>query len=302
MKQKGSEPNYHYYFKNQFRPLGSLSMHEVAYFTTPQSYILPIDRPDAYALYLIDEGKGIYTIGGKEFPVKEYDIFAMYPGIPVRCESDKTDPLKMFALSFDGVDARLLLNAAGFEPKNPVRTLEHKTAMSVSRIYDFLYTWRGPEIFSSTQATASIYALMSELVKTVSLDHSAIPPGWTGTVHFQKALDFIAANYSKPIGVKDIANNVNLSRSRLYSIFMQQIFISPQQYLTEYRIKEAVRLLDRGEVSIKEISTATGFEDQLFFSRIFKQIVGKTPTSYIKELSDSAGFQNKKRVKKLKER
>jgi|GEM_PF-1162841 len=299
MIKSGSEPAYHYYYKNKFRPLGSLSMHEIAYFTTPSSYVLPIECSDVYALYLIDEGNGIYTVGDKEFPVKEYDIFAMYPGVPIKCESDKSTPLKMFALSFDGVDARLLLNAAGFEPKNPVRTLDHNTAMSVSRVYDFLYTWRGQEIFSATQATATIYALMSALVKTVSLDHSSIPPGWTGTVHFQKALDYITANYYKPISVKDIANHINLSRSRLYSIFMQQMYISPQQYLTEYRIKKAVRLLEQGHDSIKEVSTATGFDDQLFFSRVFKQITGKNPSNYIK---DNVGVKKHRRVRKNKER
>jgi len=275
---------YHYYFKNQFRPLGSLSMHEVAYFTCPGSYILPIEKPDAYAIYIVDEGKGIYTLGGTEFPIKEYDIFVMYPDISVRCVSDKKKPLKMFALSFDGIDARLLLNAAGFEPKKPVRTLDHHMAVQLSKVIDGIYEWRRQEVYSTVQSTALIYLLMSALVKTVSWDQSSMPPGWTGTVHFQKALDFIINNYMKPINVVDIANHVNLSRSRLYQVFMQQIFIPPQQYLTEYRIREAIRLLQKRGSSIKEIALAVGIEDQLYFSRLFKQITGKSPREYMKNL------------------
>jgi len=69
-------------------------------------------------------------------------------------------------------------------------------------------------------------------------------------VYFHKALNFIAENYGKPITVKDIAAHVNLSQSRLYRIFMQQVFIPPKQYLTEYRIREARTLLEKRRTSI----------------------------------------------------
>jgi AraC-like DNA-binding protein len=280
------EPVYHYFFKNQYRPLGSLSLHEVAYFSCPESYVLPLERPDAYAVYLVDEGKGVYTLGGTEFRVKEYDIFAMYPDVQVCCVSDSTEPLKMFALSFNGVDARLMLNAAGFEPKNPVRTLDPHFAGQVAKVFDGIYVWRGQEIYSTVQSTAMIYLMLSALVKNASLDQSAMPPGWTGVVHFQKALDFIAKNYSKPINVSDISDHVNLSRSRLYRVFMQQIFISPQQYLTEYRIREAIRYLERGKGSIKEIADFVGIEDQVYLSSMFKKVTGKSPKNYMKGIQE----------------
>jgi len=279
------EPTYHFYFKNQFRPLASLSLHEVASFSCPESYILPLEKADAHALYLVCKGEGMYTMNDTEFHVKENDIFVMYPNVPVCCVADKADPWELLTLSFDGADARLLLNAAGFEPKRPVRSLDMLTAESVSKVITAVYSWRGQEIFSLAQSTACIYALLSALVKTSSWDQNVMPPGWTGTVQFQKALDFITANYSKQINVPDIAEHVNLSRSRLFRLFKQQIFISPQQYLTEYRIREALHLLERRSCSIKEVAIAVGIEDPLYFSNVFKQITGKSPKNYIKELS-----------------
>jgi AraC-like DNA-binding protein len=280
------EPVYHYFLKNQYRPLGSLSLHEVAHFSCPESYVLPIEKPDAYALYLVDEGKGVYTLGGKDFKVKKCDIFAMYPDVPIRCVSDSKKPLKLFALSFNGVDARLMLNAAGFEPKNPVQVLDPQLAGQVAKVFDGIYVWRGQEIYSTIQSTAMIYLMMSALVKNASIDQSAMPPGWTGVVHFQKALDYIAQNYSKPINVSDIADHVNLSRSRIYRVFMQQIFISPLQYLTDYRIREAIRLLEQRKGSIKEIADAVGIEDQVYFSSMFKKVTGKSPKNYMRNLAE----------------
>jgi AraC-like DNA-binding protein len=132
-----------------------------------------------------------------------------------------------------------------------------------------------------------IYLMMSALVKTASLAPDSMPHGWAGTLHFQKAVDFIANNYSKPINVEDVSNHIFLSRSRLYRVFKQQIFMSPQQYLTEYRIREAIQLLEKRKGSIKEIANAVGIEDPLYFSNLFKQVTGKSPKNYMKEVAES---------------
>ena len=278
------EPIYHYYFKNQFRPLASLSLHETAHFSCPNSYVLPLERPDAYGVYLVRDGKGVYTLAGTKFPVKKNDVFALYPNIPVRCAADRSKPWELQALSFDGADARLLLNAAGFMPQNPVRTLDLPTAASFVKMLEGIYSWRGQDIYHTITSTAALYAVLSLLAKTASPDPTAVPQGWTGAVHFQKALKFINDSYMRPINVTDIAEHVNLSRSRLYRVFMQQVFISPQQYLTEYRIREAIRLLQSRAGSVKEISDAVGFEDPAYFTRLFKKVTGKSPKNYMKGL------------------
>jgi AraC-like DNA-binding protein len=188
-------------------------------------------------------------------------------------------------VSFDGADARLLLNAAGFEPKNPVVRPDPMVANQITDIISHIYIYRGQEIYSLAQSTALLYTLMAFLIKNTGWDQSAMPPGWTGTVHFQKALDFVANNYTRAITVNDIAEHVHLSRSRLYRVFMEQIFISPQQYLTDYRIREACRMLEKRAGSIKKIAVAVGFDDPLYFSTLFKQVTGKSPRNYLKDLA-----------------
>jgi len=285
------EPDYKFYFKNEFRPLASLSLHEIASFSCPPGYAVPLAKPDTYALYHTAAGKGVYALDSVEFHVTEGDIFAIYPDTEIKCTADKKDPWTLYAVSFDGADARLLLNASRFTPKDPVRHLEEYTSDQVVALMTGIYTYRGQEIYSTTQSTAILYALMSLLVKTASWDQSAMPPGWTGAVHFHKALDFISQNYSSPITVEDIADAVNLSRSRLHQIFLQQVFISPKQYLTEYRVREARNLLEKRSGSIKEIAQAVGFDDQLYFSNVFKQITGKSPTYFMKGLIETGDGQ-----------
>jgi len=281
MKQ---EPKYKFRFKNDFRPFASLSLHEVAAFECPPGYVLPLKKPDAHALYFVMKGRGIYTLSGAEFSAGKGDIFALYPDTDIQCRADSKDPWFILAVSYDGVDAYRLMNAARFSQKAPLRHLEGQAAEDTTHIIGGIYAWRGQEIYSATQSTSLLYALMSMLIKTASWDRGNMPSSWTGAVHLKKAFDFIAKNYNRPITVNDIAKHVNLSKSRLYRIFLQHAYVSPHQYLAEYRVSEAQNMLEKRSGSVKEIAQAVGINDALYFSKLFKQQTGKSPTGYIKEL------------------
>jgi len=280
------EPKYKYHFKNDFRPFASLSLHEISAFECPPGCILPLKKPDAYALYFVMKGKGVYTLSSEEFSAEKGDIFAIYPGTEIKCRADSKDPWYILSVSFDGVDARRLMNAARFTPKAPLRRLHEQSANNVVHIMAGIYAWRGQEIYSATQSTSLLYALMSMLIKSSGLNRADMPSSWTGTIHLQKALAFIAENYNTPITVKDIAEHVNLSQSRLYRIFLQHIFISPRQYLAEYRVGEGRNMLEKRIGSVKEIAQAVGINDALYFSKLFKQLTGKSPTGYVRELME----------------
>ena len=59
-------------------------------------------------------------------------------------------------------------------------------------------------------------------------------------------------------------------RQHLYRVFMLNVGKSPIDYLTEYRINEACKLLRAGHLSIAEVAVSVGFFDQFYFSRVFK--------------------------------
>ena len=64
------------------------------------------------------------------------------------------------------------------------------------------------------------------------------------------AIKYIQFNYSHDISIDDVAKSVGVSRSHLYRVFMLNVGQSPIDYLTEYRINEACKLLRAGNLSI----------------------------------------------------
>ena len=62
---------------------------------------------------------------------------------------------------------------------------------------------------------------------------------------------------------------------------------SPIDYLTEYRVNEACKLLRGGTLSIAEVAASVGFLDQFYFSRVFKRAKGVPPSKYMTSQADA---------------
>ena len=93
-------------------------------------------------------------------------------------------------------------------------------------------------------------------------------------------LHFIHKHYQEHLSVTDIANVFKIDRRHLAYIFKRYTGMSPLNYLMEYRIGRSKELLRREEYSITKVAELVGFEDSLYFSRIFKKRTGYSPSAY----------------------
>lgn len=83
------------------------------------------------------------------------------------------------------------------------------------------------------------------------------------------------------LNLPDNAQFTGLSPSRYSSVFKEVYGVSPQNYLVNYRLRKAKELMRHTNLTIKQISSLTGFEDQLYFSRLFKKHEKMSPKVYI---------------------
>lgn len=93
-------------------------------------------------------------------------------------------------------------------------------------------------------------------------------------------IQFLQKNYASEINFSQIASDYNFSASYLTKIFREHTGTSPIKYLIEYRIKIAKSLLKDTNLTVKEIAEKTGFVDQFYFSKCFKNYCGITPSQY----------------------
>jgi len=99
----------------------------------------------------------------------------------------------------------------------------------------------------------------------------------------QIMLQFIHDHYVEHIGLEDIANVANISKSSTLETFRQGIGQSPVSYLIEYRLIQAAILLKNTKNPISNISLVTGFSSPAYFCRKFKCYYKMTPAEYRKQ-------------------
>lgn len=95
-----------------------------------------------------------------------------------------------------------------------------------------------------------------------------------------KTLAYIEGNYMHRLTLSSISANVNLSSSYLCRVFKSEVGTSITSYLNNLRIRKAATMIKDNRLSLKEISTMVGIDDQLYFSRLFKKCMGISPSEY----------------------
>ncbi|MGN0142418.1 MAG: AraC family transcriptional regulator [Roseburia sp.] len=95
-------------------------------------------------------------------------------------------------------------------------------------------------------------------------------------------LKYIENHYMEKITIADIAEEVGLSQSHFMKYFKNTMGTSFIDYLNEYRLTMASRLLVSSDSSVLAIAEEVGFDNLSYFNRMFKKRFGKTPREYRK--------------------
>lgn len=93
-------------------------------------------------------------------------------------------------------------------------------------------------------------------------------------------IQYIETHYNEKISLEQMAKMVYLSPSYLSRIFKQETGELFNVYINRIRIEKSKALLPNGSLHLADIAVAVGFEDQSYFTKVFKRVVGVTPNRY----------------------
>lgn len=150
------------------------------------------------------------------------------------------------------------------------------TVDNYDRVYkDIRYAMRVVTTFYDLKYTIirMFNSLMEEIDGTINSQY---------TKHIRLVMEYIRMNYSKPISLEEVADEVGLSSVYLSTIFKKEVDQNFSDYLKEYRLNIAKKMLVDSNLSISEIANNLSFEDARYFSKVFKKSIGIKPTEYRK--------------------
>ena len=102
-----------------------------------------------------------------------------------------------------------------------------------------------------------------------------------------RLITFIEANYANPIANQDMADLVHLSKDRFEHFFRENFGLSALQYIQNYRMKMAKKLIKEGNIPISKVAEMVGFADYNYFGRTFRNHYGCTPTQMAKKYNSA---------------
>lgn len=98
--------------------------------------------------------------------------------------------------------------------------------------------------------------------------------------HYKRVLDYVEARFGQPITIEDMAREAGMSPAHFSRLFKEVLGDSPYQFVMDYRIEQAKKMLADRERPLIDVALACGFSDQPHFNRIFKRLTGATPKAF----------------------
>jgi YesN/AraC family two-component response regulator len=112
----------------------------------------------------------------------------------------------------------------------------------------------------------------------------------------QKVVTLMREEFHRESSLNEMAQFVNLSPSRLRYLFKSEVGMPPAQYLRAFRMQRARELLETTFLSVKEIISSIGVNDQSHFIREFKKSYGLTPAQYRLSLATNDDVVETRRI------
>lgn len=264
--------------------------------TQPLHSFGPAVKPH-YLIHFVLSGRGIFRSRDKEYHLEAGYGFLIEPEELAFYQADGQDPWTYVWVGFDGSEAEGYLRAMGLSGRHPI----FKSGRS-GELYDTVRDMMEHNTFGMANDLRR-NGLLSIFLSLIAADADVVEQNEAdrGNAYVRKAVAFIQTNYCDPIKVTDVAEYVCINRSYLYTLFQNYLGMSPQQFLTAFRITKARELLESTSYSIESIALSCGYADALNFTKAFRGMKGMSPSAFRKQAREEGSRQDKGQLKEIEE-
>lgn len=245
---------------------------------------------NGYEIYLVLQGTGTYLVGDRLYPLHAGSLTIIHPNVIHRPFHGQSKEFHRYVLSID--ESYL----------DQLHAICQLSDLSIPR----LLSERHPDsshYFLSTQQLDRVQTILAELTQALAgremsyelavlrsiADFFLLVFGLqeenaakhTGDQHLVgDVLSYLIGHHHEPLLIEDLVTRFPVSRSQLFTLFKETTGTTIKQFLIEYRLNKAKRLLMETDLAISEVSSAVGFGDMSHFFHVFKKETGLTPKQY----------------------
>ncbi|MBR2722056.1 MAG: AraC family transcriptional regulator [Clostridia bacterium] len=261
-----------------------LRINNCGYYRVHTTPVIETPHPEGrndYQLLYIAAGKGEFYFKGSKEPtiVTKGNMILFRPGEPQVYYYYAVDKTEVYWVHFTGWKVEEYLER--YELPHD----ENVFYTGVSPDYPWIYNQMIRELqLQRVNYEDMISLYMHHIFITINRYIKEGRENKTDTINdIERAAHYFKDNFTKPISVEQYAMEHLMSVNWFIHSFKSVMKMSPMQYIISLRIAMAKGYLENSAKNIAEISNEVGYENALYFSRLFRKYTGMTPTEYRKK-------------------
>lgn len=234
----------------------------------PDYYIRRVDSPEIVIEYVMS-GKGYIKRNGKESPVGPGDMYVLPLGDDHEYYSDPVNPYRKIWFNAEGPLFDELASLYGIRGKCIFHSLDGYDLLEKMLHLCEDKSLSGDEI--NTRASLILHEIVMRMSThgTDEIDEDA-----------EKLRIYLDMHITDQVSLKDLSEHIFKSESQTVRIFKKAFSITPYDYLLKAKISLSKRFLRNTTITIKDVAYRIGFNDEHYFSNVFRQKTGMSPSEY----------------------
>lgn len=234
-------------------------------------------NPEKYFVIIYcTAGKGYYQYKNKVWEVNAGEILYCWKGTAHHYWADKDNPWTIFWLHAQGKEIDLLLKEVNLDALHPVLKIG-VSSLLISLFREILDVLKqGVHYQNSVFCSAMLKQILSAQIYLLQKQNTEVEED----APFLEILKFLSTHVNKTLDIATMAKHCHLSETYFIRKFKKKFGYSPVVYFNRLKVQSASHLLLMSNRSVKEISFSLGFEDPLYFSRLFRKVMGESPSDY----------------------
>lgn len=231
-----------------------------------------------YELVMVVSGSGVLEMNAKRHALSAGDVFMLFPNVAHYYHTKSNDAWHLKWVAFDGTGCVKMASKLGVTPADPVlHDMQNKKMIgALDNIVDHMIEER------ATAAMGWFYILYDEIMQVQKYRTECTEDSLADSQHemVKRILLYLTLNYHKDINVDSVCLWINYSRSYVSHLFKKETGISIPMMINNIRLEKAADSICKTQMNIAEIAKAVGYKSNAYFTRLFLQKYGITPSRY----------------------
>ncbi len=235
-------------------------------------YGIDRENSDIFVLEYVMDGSGVVEIDGQIFYPAKGDVYLLPAGSRHRYYASKENPFQKIWMNVNGTLCKNLLDAYALSGK-----YVFENANCYDLFAEFFYLCESETYAAVSDLFDKCSVIFMKILQKLAKQSSHAPHN-NSLALFAKT--FCDRNLYQKISLEDVAGHTGLSVSHLNRLFKKEFGVTVYAYLLQARINTAKSLLKGTALPISEIAYMLKFADEHYFSNIFKEKTGMSPSRF----------------------